>query len=475
MSLEEFFENLMDFYQKSLLTFERRFDTYTYISYDVSKYEKVYIVEDSFIVYIGIKQTQEITDFTLQYAYEDPYGRFIPLTGHIFIIEELTYNDIHKINASKLRREIFGEYARYAPYIYKFFNLDINKPIKNLNFVEEENYLAGKREYWKTNFFKVDSLFPFLELKSRLEEWKGKPYTFILYEVNYNGWVGVAVNSTTSPYITKHALKTIKEMEKAVRNIYETFDEINLNDKDKEKKFYVSQDIGGTLWYTFPYSLNKGFSPEAICWNDYIFRKILLIKLRDYYRDNNIDVKSSSEIYPRFISEGSLRYWTFTDYMKTKNFSEKYIDIIINKQHYIKYASEPMEYHKVETCWKSEELVYECVKKVFKHNDVVHQHRPYFLRTKNGQMSYDVFVYGEEIAFEYQGKQHFEPVEYFGGKEHFNKQKQRDKLKRKLSEEHGIILIYINYWEDVTIELIREKISDAFKQRKIKKNKYYLK
>ena len=73
-------------------------------------------------------------------------------------------------------------------------------------------------------------------------------------------------------------------------------------------------------------------------------------------------------------------------------------------------------------------------------------------------MSYDIFISGLNIAIEYQGKQHFEPVDFFGGEEGYKKTVERDKLKRKLSEENGIKLVYINYWEDVTIDLIKEKI-----------------
>ena len=147
----------------------------------------------------------------------------------------------------------------------------------------------------------------------------------------------------------------------------------------------------------------------------------------------------------------------------------------MNKQKYINMCSETIEYHKAENKWKSEEMVYEYTKKLFKKNEVIHQHRPYFLHTKNGQMSYDVFVCGENIAIEYQGKQHFEPVEYFGGKEHFEEQKKRDQLKQNLSRENGILLIYVNYWEDISVELIRNKVIEEFKTQGITKNKYYLK
>lgn len=73
-------------------------------------------------------------------------------------------------------------------------------------------------------------------------------------------------------------------------------------------------------------------------------------------------------------------------------------------------------------------------------------------------MSYDIFISGLNIAIEYQGKQHYEPVEFFGGEEAFHDLQKRDREKAQLSKENGIKLIYINYWEEITPELIREKI-----------------
>ena len=78
-------------------------------------------------------------------------------------------------------------------------------------------------------------------------------------------------------------------------------------------------------------------------------------------------------------------------------------------------------------------------------------------------MSYDIFISGLNIAIEYQGKQHFEPVDYFGGEEAFQKVKKRDAEKKKLSEENNVQLIYINYWEDVTPELIQQRIEQCQK------------
>ena len=98
-------------------------------------------------------------------------------------------------------------------------------------------------------------------------------------------------------------------------------------------------------------------------------------------------------------------------------------------------------------------------------NSVLYQYRPFFLKSEKGQMSYDVFICGLNIAIEYQGKQHFEPVELFGGEDSYKKQVVRDKLKWKLSKENNITLVYINYLDDISSVLIREKIDIALKKK----------
>lgn len=49
------------------------------------------------------------------------------------------------------------------------------------------------------------------------------------------------------------------------------------------------------------------------------------------------------------------------------------------------------------------------------------------------------------ILIEFQGKQHYEPIEYFGGKEQFEKQKRYDNKKRDYCLKHGIGLLCIPY------------------------------
>lgn len=112
--------------------------------------------------------------------------------------------------------------------------------------------------------------------------------------------------------------------------------------------------------------------------------------------------------------------------------------------------------------WKSERLVFEYCKNIFGEDDVLFQYSPSFL----GKKSYDVYIISEAIAIEYQGLQHFQAVDFFGGKEHLEDQQLRDKDKKYLSKLNGVTLIEILYNEVISEELIIRKIERA-KHKKI--------
>ena len=466
-----FIHNLKKYYNNSAVIFESIFDKYSFTFYKINDLERVYVVEDSFIVYFGVKRIQKLNKDFFKYHFTDQYRQIPEILGHVMIVEELTYNELLKINASKLKRDIFGKQHSYAPFIYKFFNGQKDRPVRNLNSLEEKHFNNGQLTYLQSNFNVVDKKLPCLKLADRINNWKGFPHTFIIYQVKYLGKTGYAVNETSSPYITKFILNSIREFEKSIRNRYfenqkDATQEINSN-------FYEIITHNEYIHYRFPYAIREILG-EELCYNDANFKNILTSLLDDYYTQNNSNIKKCSECHPKFIPNNVLSYCFFTDYVKSSFFPTKYIEILKDPQTYISRSNNVSEYVKTENRWKSEELVYEYTKKLFNKHKVIYQHRPYFLHTQNGQMSYDVFVCGENIAIEYQGKQHFEPVEFFGGQKHFEEQTKRDEIKRNKSEENNIILIYVNYWEDISLDLIKNKVAEEYKKRGITKNTYYL-
>ena len=64
-----------------------------------------------------------------------------------------------------------------------------------------------------------------------------------------------------------------------------------------------------------------------------------------------------------------------------------------------------------------------------------------WLRNINN-LKLDFYIPDKKIAIECQGIQHFEPSEYFGGVDAFNKQLEMDKLKYKLCENHNVKILY---------------------------------
>ena len=64
-----------------------------------------------------------------------------------------------------------------------------------------------------------------------------------------------------------------------------------------------------------------------------------------------------------------------------------------------------------------------------------------------GRLSYDFFVPELQLLIEYQGEQHYKPVEIFGGEEHFLFQQKSDQCKREYAKNNGYTLLEIPYYD----------------------------
>ena len=255
----------------------------------------------------------------------------------------------------------------------------------------------------------INNLHPELKLVERYNAYLGELNHFVVFEMkDINGNIGLGIGYTKSA-VHKFVLKVCAEL------------------ANKNSRTLI---LNGSS--SLDYRLSKDFVNAFLSWDGKKKLWRLENQLTYYYVD--IYVKEEVDLYslPCEILENAR----------------------LGKYDHLERG----RYKKPLNRWKTEELVYNIVKKLYHQYKVVYQYHPYFLKTAKGSMSYDVYICGLKIAIEYQGKQHFEPVEYFGGKEHYDKQIERDKLKLQLSEANGVKLIYINYWEDVTPDLIIEKI-----------------
>lgn len=72
-------------------------------------------------------------------------------------------------------------------------------------------------------------------------------------------------------------------------------------------------------------------------------------------------------------------------------------------------------------------------------------------------LPFDFFIYKTNTCIEFDGIQHYESIEYFGGEENFQKVKTSDQIKNQFCEDNNIRLIRIPYWDFDNIEQILVK------------------
>lgn len=73
----------------------------------------------------------------------------------------------------------------------------------------------------------------------------------------------------------------------------------------------------------------------------------------------------------------------------------------------------------------------------YKFDDCRHERR----------LPFDFYLPENNVCIEYQGKQHFQIVDYFGGEQGFEERQRNDLIKKKYCENNNIPLIEINYGE----------------------------
>ncbi len=102
--------------------------------------------------------------------------------------------------------------------------------------------------------------------------------------------------------------------------------------------------------------------------------------------------------------------------------------------------------------WKSEQAAYSIVLKHYP--DAKFQYSPGFLFYQR----LDIFIPSRNTAVEYQGKQHYEPVDFFGGEKGHQRNKERDRRKYMRCKANGIKVLYWDYDKPLTDEYFTSEL-----------------
>ena len=379
---------------------------FEYKKYVISNRSVVLLIEDTFVI-----------SFSIYYMSYNSY---------MTVIEELMPNDLFKFVYSKFFSLLSnnGRMNNYETFhLYKKFYGDYEDFSSSPYF---------ESEYLKSMYSEINEKLPEINLKERYENWEGWTYYFIVYEVNYKDRIGCTIHYTQNNMPLNYAYSNVKNLEGRGLPTPET-DSLFINNI-----YYMG---------TYAHSMN--------------YIKIHKEMYEDYCNDK-LELETNSYGYTSLLNK-YLYYYVIEK--KVKNIHNKDIMTIeknlITKVESGEFANAEKQLFTIgKYKWKSEELMVKCIKEVFKNEEVIQQYKPFFLYVNKGQLSYDAYIPKRKIAFEYQGKQHFEPIEYFGGKESFEKQQKRDEIKKYLSKKNKIKLIYVNYWEDITPKLILKKLEE---------------
>jgi hypothetical protein len=111
-------------------------------------------------------------------------------------------------------------------------------------------------------------------------------------------------------------------------------------------------------------------------------------------------------------------------------------------------------YPRVGEGWPSETLLYKIICNLYPSEHIEMHAKPRFLEG----LEIDVFLPERKLAVEYQGIQHYKPIEHWGGDKALKNLQERDARKRKLCDANGFILVYFDYDEDIDEEIVRKRL-----------------
>ena len=111
--------------------------------------------------------------------------------------------------------------------------------------------------------------------------------------------------------------------------------------------------------------------------------------------------------------------------------------------------------------WVSETLLYQIVSRIVHPDCVLRHFRPEWL----GGLELDIYIPDRRFAVEYQGQQHFHPIEVWGGEEALEALQARDAKKAKACKQHGVCLITFDYEESLTEDYIRKVLVESLEDR----------
>lgn len=165
------------------------------------------------------------------------------------------------------------------------------------------------------------------------------------------------------------------------------------------------------------------------------------------FRSQIAAIKETSIESTKF-PEGGARNAAWREVGKLKRRLEGSVENIVRKE---------FGFRKIGEGWIGETLLYQTICRLFPNEEILRHHRPEWLCG----LELDIFLPKLRLGVEYQGQQHFQPVEVWGGETALRELQERDRRKRRLCEEAEILLLEVDYTEAILEDHVRRRLEDV--------------
>lgn len=114
-------------------------------------------------------------------------------------------------------------------------------------------------------------------------------------------------------------------------------------------------------------------------------------------------------------------------------------------------------FRKVGEGWVSETMLFQILHRILPEQEVIRHYHPDWLEG----LELDIYFPALQLAFEYQGQQHFHPIRTWGGQKGLEVLRNRDARKAEICKRLGVCLVTIDYTEPLTEEYIRKNLNSC--------------
>jgi len=246
----------------------------------------------------------------------------------------------------------------------------------------------------------------------------------------------------------KGALKKVKIIfegiifeQKAISHLQGQAPEKNLNQENFIRKSKIKHGDKYDYRYT---KFNSGDSPVMIGYNGVFY----LQKPYQHLVGNcpeNLRL-STRKTTSSFIRESMLVHDFKYNYDKT-DYIKNQTKVIITCPIHGDFSQRPLSHLQGSGCPNCNESIGEKkIAKFLNENKILYDRQYKFPDCRNiFELPFDFYIPSMRTIIEFDGKQHYEPMEFFGGVESYERLKENDKIKNNYCEENYINLIRIRY------------------------------